>query len=51
MPPTPEKAREMLRNPPHGKKLTGKQERYFQGLAHGWRPSMKALRERSGSKR
>lgn len=36
--PSPEKAREMLKNPPYGKALTKEQERYFQALAHGWKP-------------
>jgi hypothetical protein len=32
--PSPEKAREMLHNPPHGKKLTEKQRKYFGWLAN-----------------
>lgn len=30
----PEKAREMLKNPPHNKPLTPAQERLFQAAAH-----------------
>ena len=37
--PSPAKAREMLRNPPHGQALSGKQERFFRALAHGWKPT------------
>lgn len=33
------KAKEMLKNPPHGKKLTEKQRKAFQAIAHGWHPS------------
>jgi hypothetical protein len=29
------KAKEMLKNPPHGKALTSKQRKYFQAVAHG----------------
>jgi hypothetical protein len=36
--PSPAKAEEMLKNPPHGKPLTGKQKRFFGGLAHGMKP-------------
>lgn len=32
------KAQEMLDNPPRGKKLTAKQKKYFQAVAHGWKP-------------
>lgn len=35
---SPEKAKEMLKNPPHGKKLTSKQKKLFQAVAHGWKP-------------
>lgn len=37
--PSAAKAAEMLENPPRGKKLTGKQEKYFRALEHGWEPS------------
>jgi len=33
------KASEMLKNPPHGKKLSKKQKKAFQAIAHGWKPS------------
>lgn len=46
--PSAAKAKEMLANPPHDKPLSKKQKRYFQALAHGWRPSMKALARASG---
>ena len=32
---SPEKAKEMLRNPPHKKSLTTKQKHYFGMVAHG----------------
>lgn len=38
--PSPAKAKEMLANPPHGHS-TPKQRRYFEALAHGWRPTRK----------
>ena len=40
------KAKEMLANPPHGKKLTGSQTRYFQAVAHGWTPTRLTGRKR-----
>ena len=33
------KAKEMLSNPPHGKKLSKKQKKAFQAISHGWKPS------------
>jgi len=33
------KAKEMLDNPPHGKKLTAKQKKTFNAISHGWKPS------------
>jgi len=47
--PSAGKAKEMLANPPHDKPLSKKQKSYFQALAHGWRPSMKALKRASGN--
>jgi hypothetical protein len=44
---TPEKAREMLKNPPHDQPLSSKQRRFFQAIAHGWRPSVRGLRDAS----
>jgi hypothetical protein len=35
---SPQKAKEMLKNPPHGRQLTDKQKKYFQAIAHGWEP-------------
>jgi hypothetical protein len=35
---SPDKANEMLKNPPHGKPLTDKQRKYFQAVAHGMKP-------------
>jgi len=33
------KAQEMIDNPPHGRKLTAKQKKTFNAIAHGWKPS------------
>lgn len=35
---TVDKAKEMLKNPPHGKALSKKQIAFFQGVAHGMKP-------------
>jgi len=35
---TPDKAREMLKNPPHGKPLSEKQRKTFLAISHGWKP-------------
>ena len=33
------KAREMLKHPPRGRSLTGKQKRFFRAVSHGGKPT------------
>lgn len=48
--PTAAKAAEMIKNPPGGKELTPRQDRYFRALEHRWNPNKKKSSRRKGYK-